>query len=755
MTSTPGAHLPMTVGKLTPPRIRPDAVRRARLDDLVADPPTPLTVVVAPAGWGKTTMLAQMAERTSHRPVAWMSLDHRDDDPARFWTLAAHALNRCRPGIGDAALAALAVPGLPPLDVAIPTVLNSLATDAGPCVLIVDDYQAIRNREIHEGVEFALTYLPPNVRVVIAARSDPALPLARLRARGQLTEIRAVDLAFTAAEATDLVTDVGGVELADAQVARLVHRTEGWAAGLHLAALDLRRAPDPSAKVAAIAGDDRHVLDYLNGEVLDALAEDERRFLLESSVLDRLCGDLCDTALARVGSSVLLDRAERSGLFLVALDDHREWYRFHQLFREGLRWELDRTAPERAADILERAATWWHDQGDVEASVRALLAAGRQRHAADLLAAAEDEFLDSGSAATFLTLADLLDETFAKNSPRLAIAMASAAGLSGRLERVDSLLDIAEARLDTDREPPRGWASARGAIGTLRVTFGRASDTAYVVAVARSAVAAEDDASQPGYVVARLALGLVLVGWGEEAEAVPVLEEAWQRSTTSSVSTFVSVLTAGVLATALLESDEVDRAQAVVDAASRAADGLEAALGNAAGGAVALLRTAEGRLAHKAGQAQPACHALERAARLARAAAHPSQTLRVLVALADARLATGDREAARGALDEAREIADNERVFPATLRLLVTCENRIGRGAARAARRRGGLAEELTDRELSILRALQGPLSRREIGQELFLSVNTIKGYTKSLYRKLGVVTRSEAVQRGRDLALI
>ncbi|HSJ44638.1 MAG TPA: LuxR C-terminal-related transcriptional regulator [Euzebyales bacterium] len=714
----------------------------------------PLTIVVAPAGWGKTTLLAQWATNAATEPVAWLTLDEADNDPVRFWIYLVTALQDDDPHLAVSALTALRVPGLDPLDVAVPTLINDLTAAGGHRVLVLDDYHLVTDRRIHEAVEFFLTYLPSGLRVVIAARFDPQLPIARLRARGQLVEIRQVDLAFTPPEAAGLVTDVAEDALDPPHISGLVERTEGWAAGLHLAALTLRGTADPAGRAEVIRGDDRHVMDYLGHEVLAALPDDQRRFVLRSSVLDRLCGALCDVALERDGSGRVLAALERAGLFLVALDEQREWYRYHRLFRDAMRRELTRTEADDERAILERAAGWWQDHGDVEAAVRHLLAAGRQGRAAELLAASDDEFLNSGEAGTYLQLADELDDALVHGDPRLAIAMAAAAGFSGRIDRVAGLLDVAEASLTADDRPPHGWSSARAAIATLRATFGRPAELADAVDGARIAVDLEVDPDLDGYVISRLALGVVLAGLDQHHEASVLLDEAWRRAGVD-LPVFTRLLVAGALATSLVAIGRRDDARMVIDASSPAADHLEAAVGRAAGGAVAMLRAAAGRLAHQAGDVETARSLLEHATDMARAAAHPSLTAGILVTLADARLAVGDRSGARAALAEAREIADNDTVFPATLRRVEVAEQRLGRGAVRAARRGGALVEELTDRELSVLRALQGPLSQREIGRELFLSVNTVKGYTRSLYRKLGVAARADALRRGRELGLI
>ena len=276
-----------------------------------------------------------------------------------------------------------------------------------------------------------------------------------------------------------------------------------------------------------------------------------------------------------------------------------------------------------------------------------------------------------------------------------------------------------------------------------------------MLAEAERAVSLETDPTLQGYVIARITLGAVLSGLGRQEEAVPILTQAWERSVPAEVPMFIGLQAAGLLGMCLLETNRVDEARRLVHQVAPAVQGMLNALGDAAAAAVAFLVAVDGRLAYRDGRSADALRLLTRAAELSRIAGHPSQRVYVLIALADAQLAAGDRTAARSALAEARETADTEIAFPATAARLAAAEERIGRRAALAARRGGGLVEELTDRELSLLRALQGPLTQREIGAELYLSLNTIKGYTKSLYRKLGAASRAEAVESGRELGLI
>jgi LuxR family transcriptional regulator, maltose regulon positive regulatory protein len=751
---------PLLVSKITAPLLRPGTVTRNRLlERLDEDGARRLSVVVAPAGWGKTTLLAAWAERAAESAsVAWLTLDETDDEPNRFWTHVITALQTVAPEIGTSALVALRVPGIDPLEVALPTLLNDLAATQTRRVVILDDYHVLTDIRIHEAVEYVLSYLPPLQQLVIAARLDPPLPLARMRARGQLTEIRATDLRFSSSEGESLVSAVGGVEIGAPAMQQLVDRTEGWAVGLKLVALAIRNAPDPAARAAEVHGDDRHIIDFLTSEVLDRLPSERREFLVGTAVLDSMCGPLCDAVLRREGSAAVLEALERGNLFIVPLDPNRTWYRYHRLFRDVLRRELHVVAPQDVPELLRRAADWYAAAGEIEEAIRHLTAAGDRQEAARLLLSTEDSLLEQGAAATYLRLGEELGEAIIRQDPRLSISMAGAAGQSGQLDRVPALLDIAEPQLRGGNSPAYpGWSSLSAAAQMLRAAYDPAvrADPDRMLMHAERAAELETDPTLAGYVISRMILGTVLSGLDRQEEAVEVLTDAWDRAAQISMPVFIRLQAAGLLATCMFESGREEAAGRLIPEVLPAMQRIIQALGDAAAPAVAFLMMVQGRLAHRAGRTIEAQQLLARAAEFARVAAHPSQTAYVLTVLADVELAVGDRRAARTALDEARETADAGAAFPATARRLAAAEARIGRGAAHAARREGQLVEELTDRELSLLIALQRPLTQREIGAELFLSLNTVKGYTKNLYRKLGVASRAEAVRRGRELGLI
>ena len=373
--------------KLHVPRPQPGFVPRPRLVQALDEGLARGRVLVcAPAGFGKTALLADWA-RGGGRPVAWLGLDAGDSDPARFWRYAVAALDRAQPGIAERLGPLLGPPAPRSFEGLVTALINELAADPGPdeMLLVLDDYHLVDSGPVHESVAFLLENLPPALRVVVSGRADPPLPLTRLRARGQLAELRAADLRFTGEEAAALLGEAAGPGLPGTAVAALVARTEGWAAGLQLAGLSLRGQADPAGFVAAFSGSHRFVLDYLADEVLDGQTGQVRAFLLETSVLERLTGALCDAVTGRAGSQAMLAGIERAGLFLVPLDEVRGWWRYHHLFADLLRARLQAEQPGRVQALHRAAAAWCEEHGLADDAVRHALAAGDAAWAARLV----------------------------------------------------------------------------------------------------------------------------------------------------------------------------------------------------------------------------------------------------------------------------------------------------------------------------------------------------------------------------------
>lgn len=393
----PASHLLAT--KLSVPPVRPDLVSRPHLYAwLEAGLAGALTLIAAPAGSGKTTLLTDWLHR-SGRPVAWLALDSRDNDSAEFVRYLIAAAGKLAPAAGRLALELWQAPQRPALEAVLTVLLNGLAAVPQTSILAFDDYHLIQSPEVHQAVSFVITHRPPQLHLIIATREDPPLPLARLRARRQINELRAADLRFAPAEAATFLQECMGLPLTAPQVAALEERTEGWITGLQLAALALRDRSDPAAFITAVAGANRFVNDYLVEEVLAQLPADRYAFLLHTSLLDRMCAELCDALLPTAArpSLEMLEDLERANLFLAPLDDERRWYRYHHLFGAALRQRLQReTPPAVIRDLHGRASAWLAQHDLLPEAIQHALAAQALDMAADLIEPMVDNMFASG-----------------------------------------------------------------------------------------------------------------------------------------------------------------------------------------------------------------------------------------------------------------------------------------------------------------------------------------------------------------------
>ncbi len=442
---------PLLETKLRVPRLRRALVARPRLSErLSRGAESALTLVSAPAGFGKTTLLTEwLADAPADgRSAAWLSLDQRDNDPAMFWTYLIAALQTAAPGVGTGALVQLQSPPAP-IEAVLATLLNDLGALSGSVVLVLDDFHVIDAREIHEGMAFMLEHLPPQFHLVIAGRADPALPLSRLRGRGELVEIRAADLRFTPDEAATYLNEVMGLVLRAEDVAALEGRTEGWIAALQLAALSLQGRDDAAGFIAGFAGDDRYIVDYLVEEVLQRQPENVRSFLLNTSILSRLSGSLCDAVTGQDGGKAMLEALDRGNLFLVQLDDRRQWYRYQHLFGDVLRARLHDEQPDRVHELHARASDWCERNGDRSEAIRHALAGEDFERAADLVELAIPAMRRSRQEATLRRWIEELPGELIRVRPVLSVGYAGTLILAAELDGVEARLEDAERWLDT------------------------------------------------------------------------------------------------------------------------------------------------------------------------------------------------------------------------------------------------------------------------------------------------------------------
>ena len=441
------------------PQPRRGLVPRPRLSELLdRGAASKLMLVSAPAGFGKTTLLTEWlaagpAAPADERLVAWLSLDRGDNHPASFWAYVIAALRTVASGIGESALALLQAPQPPPVEAVLTILLNDLGGVAGEIVLVLDDYHVIDAREVQEGMAFLLDHLPPRLHVVIASRTDPALPLARLRARGELGEIRAAGLRFTPDEAAAYLNGTMGLQLTARDVAALEGRTEGWIAALQLAALSMQGRDDVAGFIAGFAGDDRYVVDYLAEEVLQRQSDHVQNFLLQTSILSRLNGPLCDAVTGQGGGKALLEALDRGNLFLVPLDDRRRWYRYHRLFADVLQARLLDEQPGQVPDLHRRASAWYEQNGELSEAIGHALAAGDFGRAADLVELAIPAMRRGRQEATARGWLEELPDEVVRVRPVLSVHFAGAlmtGGAGGEVERAaaESRLRDAERWLD-------------------------------------------------------------------------------------------------------------------------------------------------------------------------------------------------------------------------------------------------------------------------------------------------------------------
>ena len=434
--------------KLYVPSVRPNVVSRPRLVERLNEGLTlgrKLTLVSAPAGFGKTTLLSEWVDNCG-RPVAWLALDSGDNDPARFLAYLIAALQTIEGDIGAGVLDRFLAPKPPPVEELLTALINQIDAISTHFVLVLDDYHLITAQRIHEVLAFLLDHPPQNMHLVIATRADPPLQFARLRGQGHLTELRLTDLCFAQDEATTFLNQVMGLTLSTNDVAILNARTEGWIAGLQLAALSMQGRDDLPRFIAALSGSEHYILDYLVEEVLHRQSEGVQAFLLETSILDRMTGPLCDAVLShrQAGAGTgqaMLDRLERANLFVVPLDDRHQWYRYHHLFADSLRVCLEQVWPDRVPEYHRRASQWYEQNGQLAEAVEHALSAGDLDRAASLIEQAAEPTLMHSEFTTFLGWAEALPAQVIRAHPRLYVYHTG-------IQLMDGLpLPIAEARL--------------------------------------------------------------------------------------------------------------------------------------------------------------------------------------------------------------------------------------------------------------------------------------------------------------------
>jgi LuxR family transcriptional regulator, maltose regulon positive regulatory protein len=728
--------------KLMLPRVHPGMLRRARLLEMLdGDGGSALTVLDAAVGYGKTTLVRSWCTERSEA-VIWITLDAADEDPVRLWTHLATAVDRLGQGLGRAALSCLGVRGAP-VQAAVDELMNGLVSYGRRVAIVIDDLHAVSSEASVRSIAHAIERLPANARLIACTRSDPAIGLARLRARGMVTEVRARELAFTVDEARELIVHEG-IELSPESLELLVERTEGWPAGLYLAALWLRDLDNPDDGVRAFAGSARQVGDYLADEVLSALSPDRRDFLLRTSVLGRFTPELCDAVLGREDSARVLAELARTNMFLVALDARGEWYRYHHLFGEVLQLELGRGA---ALELRRRAAGWCRAHGLAEDAIEYAAAARDAEMVAELLVEHHLEFIWGGRLGQFLGWIDWLSPEHLIGHPLLPASGAAAAALLRRPDiEVQRLLAVAErARL----ERPERWSPyLEAVVEVTRAQVIERGDVGAAVEHGRRAVTAARagaDLLTVG-VLASLSQALFFAGDLDESRRV-ALQAVERPDAPEATNGYVGSL--GLLALIDAEQGRTETGEAWAHQAiafARQHFLTDAWVASLAHLGLALSCAATGRLDEAEREALRG-ESLRRAPQPTVGHAH------ALLVLAQIRVARSRLARAASAIERAQR-AIAEFADPGRLPAIAAAIER-DLAAIRADRGNRDPVEEPSPAELAVLRGFAAGLSRREIGDQLYISLNTVKTHARELYRKLGATSQAEAVARAEALGLV
>ncbi|HEU6445854.1 MAG TPA: LuxR C-terminal-related transcriptional regulator [Gaiellaceae bacterium] len=729
--------------KLSAPFVRPGTVAKADVITRLCTERAPFVSLVAPAGYGKTTLLARWAD-ADQRPFAWVSLDGRHDDALVFLRYIAAALHRVEP-LPRVVFSALSGPRGSASATRVLGVGRTLAARERPLVLVLDDLHAVENPSCLDVLAELVQFIPAGSQIAAASREEPALPLARWRAQGQTEEIGVADLRLNEQEA-ELLLAAAGVELAPSELSELTERTEGWPAGLYLAALSMRAGGEDATSVGAFTGDDRFVAEYFRVELLDRLPAAEASFLEHTSVLDRMCGGLCDAVLQTTSSAHTLESLERTNGFVVPLDRRGEWYRYHHLFRQLLRTELERREPQVVRELSARAMAWCIANELIEEAIVYGHAAGETDTVAQLLDALALPLYFDGRLETLEEwLAWFDDDDELARYPALAVYAAWVHVLTGRPADCERFLALADGA--TSAIPlSDGSATIEPWVATLRAAM---MGDGVEQALADANLALEQFPPESTWTaVALLIRGVALALLDEADQARAGLATTVERSLSvgSVESAYVGHAELALLAARRGAWGEAGRH-------ARAAHALveETGLGEYAPSAI--VHAASARVALHEGRQEDARAALARAHRLRPQLDHgiPWLTVQVGLELTRAHLALAEAGPARTVLSETERVLE----LRPDLGSLVAEARELHERVAATAGSGGAWAMSLTRAELRLLPYLATHLTIPEIASRLFISRNTAKTEAVSIYRKLGASSRSQAIERAVGVGLL
>ena len=702
---------------------------------MLAESRPSLALVVAPPGFGKTSLLADWSE-ADRRSFAWLTIDIHDNDQTVLWTYIGAALGRCiaDDGLGPR-LEALAREADPAAAVAME--LDSVG--GLDCVLVLDDYHLLESDDCHDSILRFVELAPRHVQVVISARTDPPLPIARLRAAGDLLELRATDLQFVSDESEAFLNGSLGLRLDTHSVEILHERTEGWPAGLYLAYLSMRTIEDRRGFVETFGASNRHVIDYLTEQVLIALDPYALQFMLTTSIVDTVCGSLADAITGESGSAQRLADLERANVFISPLDDRREWYRYHHLLVELLRIELDRRHPDLVALLHQRAATWYAEHSLPDQAVRHAMTAGDIDLVARVISENYLRFIEWGRMATLVGWLDDLPPEAIEADRRLGVVKAWTMHFLGRHDEGKAAL-AAAIRSPTAAGPMPDGASSIDATAALIGAAFPGDDVGGMLSAARRAFELEANRESPWSITVHVLLGFALVRAGQFGEAREPLRLG------ADVASAREMWMDAVGARSLLARVEIEIGDhALAEELAREALELAESTGIGSTPTFAYGQVILGLVLVRRGDAKAGYHEVMTSLPAIRVLGEPLSIAEALLTLGQASQALGRRDEAAAFLREAGGVIDSMR-DPGVL-----AEMR-----KEAIRTRGRQpADQVSRRELEVLLTMAGGASKRQAADQLFVSYNTVHSHVRSIYQKLDAHSLPEALDRARDLGLI
>ncbi len=741
--------------KLHIPRPRRGALGRDRLvERLDGAPRRPLTLISAPAGFGKTSLVAEWLHQADI-PACWLTLDREDDDPVRFWTYVVEALRTLAPDLGQTTLELLGSEPRNPTTMIAGALINDAAIWDRPLICVIDDMHYIESPSLNEAIRFLVENAPPNLHLVITSRADPPWPLARLRADGKVVELRANDLRLDEEETARLLEGVG-LELSEEGVRTLAAKTEGWVAGVQLAALSLQGRAHPQAFIEELAGSHRFILDYLTEEVLARQRPESVTFLERTSILGRLTGPLCDAVTGEPGSEARLRRLEQDNVFVESLDDERIWYRYHPLLTDVLVARLRTREADAIPALHRRAAGWFEAHGLMDEAVQHALDAGDIERAARLISGVASATFAVGSQTRLLGWLDRLPATVIGREPTLALAHAWAQFVIGDMEGIEDTLAIAAEAISSSLSAAQR-PGMEAQLDAMRAWIAyQQGDVDGCIEFARSAL---DRLPADGLVPSRIvtaALGAAFLLRGDLEGAEDALEQTRIASHRSG-DHLTESLALALTGEAQLLRDRFDGAK---EACRRAID-----VGTVASEPlppVGIAQVLLGEALRASGEMSEAETSLISGIAICeRALGLPEWVYEGRVTLARVVLANGDREHAATLIEQADATYGSE-IVPGHMQPLVrralAYRDRYSLSAGERrddAVERSDLIEPLNERERTLLSLIAVGSTNQEIADELYLSVNTVKWHARNLYGKLGVSRRTQAVERARQLGLL